>query len=105
MYQELLSCPFCGNPAKMDSNVSFFVYCKSCCSGTQLYRTREEAAEIWNKRACDTDGDMKKIRAELKAREEELAFCQRKLQEWAAPSVAENTDSPEEKMFYWDPYD
>jgi len=50
---ELKQCPFCGEKAKLQSHpFEFWVKCSECGASTMKYfKSRETAAEAWNKRA------------------------------------------------------
>ena len=56
---DLKPCPFCGSKASMLylsdlEGVMWFVCCPSCGIGQQLdYKSEEDAAEVWNRRAND----------------------------------------------------
>lgn len=61
---KLKKCPFCGGKARMNSTSAFVrkafyvncdeIGCEMQCS-TKLCFTKAEAAEIWNKRAKESD--------------------------------------------------
>lgn len=55
---DLKPCPFCGGEAMIvehtfyELNPTYGIYCKNCEAKTrQFYKTEEDAAEAWNRRA------------------------------------------------------
>ena len=57
---ELRKCPFCGGEAKIYRRQlnwlldDYKVECCSCCCSTDIYDTKQEAIEAWNKRVTPT---------------------------------------------------
>ena len=57
---ELLNCPFCGGEAKVYSRKidwlidDYKVECSKCHCTTDIYDTKREAVEAWNKRVPPT---------------------------------------------------
>jgi hypothetical protein len=54
-FSNLLSCPFCGNDARMADlktyfETSYFVVCTKCQGKIGPYKNKYEAAKLWNKR-------------------------------------------------------
>lgn len=51
--EQLKPCPFCGGEAiliKEKIITRFYVECKKCSAMTNLFTTKEEAIEVWNRR-------------------------------------------------------
>lgn len=61
---KLLDCPFCGGIPSLGKGIGYtFVNCGECLASTNVLTadamqyTDEEAAELWNKRTDNSNGD------------------------------------------------
>ena len=48
--EALKPCPFCGGEAEMESHNEYWAVCNDCEGSTDMYLTKQEAIEAWNKR-------------------------------------------------------
>ena len=47
----LLSCPFCGGPAKVTKEADEYkVFCRNCGASTYSFSTEEDVINAWNER-------------------------------------------------------
>ena len=49
--EGLKSCPFCGGKAEIFEGNGFWVGCENSCVETAAYKFRDDAIEVWNRRA------------------------------------------------------
>ena len=64
MSKKLKPCPFCGEEAVLDyfDDDEWYVYCPNLegdCEirpSTKFYQTKQEAIDVWNRRASDGEG-------------------------------------------------
>ena len=53
---KLKPCPFCGEKVKIMHVADDYIgWCRKCRSMGPVGKTEEEAARLWNRRACDAD--------------------------------------------------
>lgn len=60
---ELRKCPFCGGEARIGKRIldwatwDYKIECSKCHCETDVYNTKQEVIEVWNKRVYDETDD------------------------------------------------